>query len=300
MNNDLNQIRIFCQVAQLQSFTQAAHALNIEKSTVSNKIGQLEQRLGVKLLQRTTRSVKLTEAGAQYLQYCTAAIEQLQLGENLLSEMKQEVAGHIRLAVPQNFADFIMPRILTPLLEAHDKLTIQVEQGLAQFDLVKDGFDLAVIASFKEVADSSLIYRKIYQSKRIFVASADHVAKYGIAKTLPELMAQPYIGSFIGGSRNESFNQIFHEGKWHTLQARLSINSTIAISKAVEDGLGYAIMPVGMVKQQLQTGELVQIAEGVELTDSEIYLVYPSRQGQPAKLRVLIESLVNWGQSMSN
>ena len=298
MNNDLNQIRIFCQVAQLQSFTQAAHLLDIEKSTVSNKISQLEQRLGVKLLQRTTRSVTVTEAGEQYLAFCLAALDKLQDGENFINEIQQQVIGHIHIAVPQNFADFIMPRILTPLLNEHPRLTIQVEQGLQQFDLVKDGFDLAVIASFKEVEDSSLVYRKIYHSERIFVASAEHVENYGVAKNMQELKEQPYIGSFVGGSQNESFNQVYSGGKWHTLKARLSINSTIAITKAVEDGLGFAIMPTGMVQAQLDAGELVQIAKEVKLTDSEIYLVYPSRLGQPAKLKVLIDSLVEWGNGM--
>ena len=298
MNNDLNQIRIFCRVAQLQSFTQAAQALDIEKSTVSNKINQLEHRLGVKLLQRTTRSVKLTEEGAQYLEFCLAALEQLQLGEDVLSESKQQVVGHLRVSVPQNFADFILPRVLTPLLSEHPKLTIEVEQGGAQLQRLKDGFDLVVIASFKEVEDSSLIYRKIYQSKRIFVAAKSHVETHGEAKTVQALKQQPYLGSLVGGKGSESFNQVFSEGKWHTLKARLSINSTIALSKAVKDGLGYTIMPIGMVKEQLNSGELVQIAQDVELTDSEIYLVYPSRVGQPAKLKVFIDSLVKWGESM--
>lgn len=299
MNNDLNQIRIFCQVAQLQSFTQAAHSLAIEKSTVSNKISQLEQRLGVKLLQRTTRSVKVTEAGEQYLAHCLAALDKLRDGENLISEMQQQVVGHLRIVVPQNFADFIMPKILTPLLNEHPRLTIQVEQGVQQFDLVKDGYDLAVVASFKEVEDSSLIYRKIYQSERIFVASKEHVESYGVAQSMQALSEQPYVGSFVGGSQNESFNQVFSNGKWHTLKARLSINSIIAITKAVEDGLGFAIMPSGMVQTKLETGELVQIAKDVKLTDSEIYLVYPSRLGQPAKLKVLVDSLVNWGDGMN-
>lgn len=297
MNNDLNQIRIFCQVAQLQSFTQAAHSLDIEKSTVSNKISQLEQRLGVKLLQRTTRSVTVTEAGEQYLAFCLAALDKLEDGENLINEIKKQVIGHIRIAVPQNFADFIMPRVLTPLLNEHPRLTIQVEQGLQQFDLVKDGFDLAVVASFKEIEDSSLVYRKIYQSERIFVASAAYVEKYGIAQDMQSLTAQPYIGSFVAGTQKESFNQVYSDGKWHTLKARLSINSTIAITKAVDDGLGFAIMPTGMVQAKLESGELVQLAKEVKLTDSEIYLVYPSRLGQPAKLKVVIDSLVEWGES---
>lgn len=298
MNNDLNQIRIFCQVAQLQSFTQAAQKLGIEKSTVSNKINQLEAYLGVKLLQRTTRTVKLTDAGGQYLQFCQQALAQLAQGEELVSGMQQQVTGHLRIAVPQNFADLILPNIVTPFLQLHPKVSIEVQQGVQQVDLIKGDFDLAVRASFNQVADSSLIYRKIYQSKRIFVASPEHLAEYGMANNIQQLSQQPYIASFAGETHDESFNQVFHQGKWHTLQARLSVNSTLAVTRAIDDGLGFAIMPIGMVRQKLATGELVQIAADVKLTDSVIYLVYPSRLGQPARLRAFIQAMLNWGEGM--
>ena len=298
MDNDLNQIRIFCQVAQLQSFTQAAHLLGIKKSTVSNKVNQLEAHLGVKLLQRTTRSVKLTDAGVQYLQYCEDALAQLKLGEEVLSEMQQQAVGHLRIAVPQNFADIMLPMIVTPFMQQHPKVTIEVQQGLQKIDLVKDGFDLAVRASFSDVEDSSLIYRKIYQSKRIFVASPKHITKFGVAKNIQQLRQQPYIASLVGESNEAGFNQVLSEGKWHTFQARLMVNSMPAISSAVDAGLGFTIMPIRMAQQKLATGELVQIAPDVELTDAVIYLVYPSRLGQPAKLKAFIDAMVSWGKQM--
>ena len=298
MNNDLNQIRIFCRVAQLQSFTQAAKMLGIEKSTVSNKVSQLEAHLGVKLLQRTTRTVKLTDAGEQYLVFCHRAMAQLEQGEDLISEMQQQAVGHLRIAVPQNFADIILPKIVTPFLQQHPKVTIEVQQGLQNVDMIKDGFDLAVRASFNDIKDSSLIYRKIYQSKRIFVASPKHVAEYGMAQNIQQLSQQPYIASFAGESNDETFNQVFSEGKWHTFQARLTVNSMLAISSAVDSGLGFAIMPIRMVQNKLATGELLQIADEVLLTDSVICLVYPSRLGQPAKLKAFIDVMVRWGEQM--
>jgi DNA-binding transcriptional LysR family regulator len=298
MNNDLNQIRIFCQVAQLQSFTQTAHKLGIEKSTVSNKVSQLEEHLGVKLLHRTTRSVSLTDAGEQYLQFCQRALEQLAQGEDLISEMQQEAVGHLRIAVPQNFADIILPKIITPFLQQNPKVSVEIQQGIQCVDLVKDGFDLAVRASFSDIKDSSLIYRKIYQSKRIFVASPNHVIEFGVAKNITQLSQQPYLASFAGESNEEAFNQVFSEGKWHTLQARLTVNSMPAISSAIDAGLGFAIMPIRMAQKKLATGELVQIAKEVVLTDSVIYLVYPSRLGQPAKLKVFIDTMVSWGEQM--
>jgi len=298
MNNDLNQIRIFCQVAQLQSFTQAAHKLGIEKSTVSNKVNQLEAHLGVKLLQRTTRRVTLTDAGSQYLQYCQNALEQLKQGQELVSGLQQQAVGNLRIAVPQNFADIVLPNIITPFLTQHPKVNLEVQQGLQQVDLIKEGFDLAIRASFSQVTDSSLIYRKIYQSKRIFVASPKHVAEFGMAKNVQQLTQQPYIASYAADSQDVSFNQVLSQGKWHTLQARLSVNSMPAITHAVEAGLGFAILPIGMAKKQLEAGQLLQIAPQVTLTDSEIYLVYPSRLGQPAILKAFIDAMLSWGEDM--
>jgi DNA-binding transcriptional LysR family regulator len=299
MNSDLNQIRIFCRVAQLQSFTQAAQMLGIEKSTVSNKVSQLEAYLGVKLLQRTTRTVKLTDAGEQYLEFCHRAMAQLEQGEDLISEMQQQAVGHLRIAVPQNFADLMLPKIVTPFLQQNPKVTIEVQQGVQCVDLIKDGFDLAVQATFNDVKDSSLIYRKIYQSKRIFVASPKHVSVFGKANNIQQLSQQPYIASFAGESNDEAYNQVYSEGKWHTFQPRLTVNSMLAIASAVDTGLGFSIMPTGMVQKKLETGELVQIAQDVTLTDSVIYLVYPSRLGQPAKLKAIITAMIDWGKGMT-
>ncbi|MBQ4852330.1 LysR family transcriptional regulator [Pseudoalteromonas sp. MMG012] len=298
MNNDLNQIRIFCQVAQLQSFTQAAESLGIEKSTVSNKVSQLEARLGVKLLQRTTRSVKLTDEGAQYLQFCQQAMRQLELGEALISDMQQQAVGHLRVAVPQNFADVMAAMVVVPFLSEHPKVTLEMQQGAQNVDLIKEGFDLAIRASFSEVDDSSLIYRKIYQSQRIFVASAEHVDKFGNAANIKQLREQPYIASYAGERSDTSFNQVYVDGRWHTLQARFTVNSIAAIVQSMQANLGFAIMPITMVRDKLASGELVQIAPHVALTDSVIYLVYPSRKGQPAKLKAFIDTLVCWGDKM--
>ncbi|KZN44344.1 LysR family transcriptional regulator [Pseudoalteromonas luteoviolacea] len=298
MNNDLNQIRIFCKVAQLQSFTKAAEALDIEKSTVSNKVSHLETRLGVKLLQRTTRSVKLTEEGAQYLHFCEQAMSQLAQGEAFLSDIRQQASGHLRVAVPQNFADFMASAIVVPFLQAHPEVTLEVQQGVQNVDLIKDGFDVAVRASFNEVEDSSLVYRKIYQSQRIIIASQTHVANHGVANTIEQLRLQPYIASFAGERSDESFNQVYAQDKWHTLNARLTVNSTTAVLSAVDAGLGFAIMPIGMVRGKLASGDFVQIAPDITLTDSVIYLVYPSRAGQPAKLKVFLDTMVGWGERM--
>lgn len=298
MNNDLNQVQIFRQVAELQSFTKAADVLGIKKSTVSNKVNQLEARLGIKLLQRTTRSVKLTEAGAQYLQFCQQALSQLQQGEDLLSGMRQQVVGNLRIAVPQNFADIMLPRIIFPFLKQHPNVNIEVHQGKQHIDFVKDGYDLAVRAYFSDVEDSSLIYRKIYQSKRIFVASPEYVANYGMAKNIQQLSQQPFIGTYAGESNDESFNQVYSDGKWHTFQARISVNSMPAILSAINEGFGFSILPRSMVQKELADGKLVQVAEGVPLSDSVIYLVYPSRLGQPAKLKAYIDAMVEWGEEM--
>ena len=258
----------------------------------------MESRLGVKLLQRTTRTVKLTEAGSQYLEFCQQALDQLRQGEDLLSEIQQEVSGHLRIAVPQNFADLVLPKILLPFMEQYPRVTIDVQQGKQKGDLVKEGYDLAIRASFSDVEDSSLIYRKIYQSQRIFVASPEYIEAYGHPASIEQLKSLPYIASYAGDSTDQSFNQIYSGDKWHSLNPRLSVNSMLAVKEAILAGLGFAIMPVGMAQQLIEEDRLVRIAEQVLLTDSVIYLVYPSRRGQPAKLRKFIEVMVQWGEKM--
>ncbi|WDE09150.1 LysR family transcriptional regulator [Thalassomonas viridans] len=298
-NNDLNQIRIFVQVAKLQSFTRAAEILGLEKSTVSSKVSQLEARLQIRLLQRTTRSVSLTEAGEQYLSYCEQALSALQLGDEFIANLNRVPSGRLRVSVPHNFVDFVMPTVIMPFLQKYPEVDLEIIESSRHVDLIKEHFDIAIRPSTEPVKDSSLVYRKIHHAEWVIAASRQHIDLYGLPATAKELACQPSIGS-IGESKYGQEHQVIY---WHeqkiVLNHRLAVNNMNSVRLALKAGLGFALIPKNMIKKELMQGELLEICPDIELKPTSLYVVYPSRSGQPAKLKAFVDALKRWGEELN-
>ena len=297
-NNDLNQIRIFVQVAQLQSFTQAAQALGVEKSTVSTKINHLESRLGIRLLQRTTRSVSLTEAGSQYLGYCRQALEALQMGDDFIQSLSQVPSGRLRVSAPHNLVDFIMPSVITPFLQQYPQVQLEFVQSHQEVDIIKDKFDIVLRSTSTIIEDNSFIYRQIHYSQWVLVASVAHIEKYGHAQTPQQLMNQPSVGIVYQAGQDQGQNFFHWQNQRRVLQHRFSVNNMNSVILALKAGLGFAMVPKGMVNKELAEQSLVEISSDISIAPSSLYVVYPSRSGQPAKLKAFVDALVDWGKSM--
>lgn len=296
-NNDLNQIRIFSKVAELHSFTKAADTLGIEKSTVSAKVSQLESRLGIRLLQRTTRSVNLTEAGSQYLSYCEQALAALQMGDDFVTGLKQEPSGKLRVLMPQNMADYIMSSVIIPFLQRYPKVNLELVQSNGKVDMIKDNFDIAIRATAQDIADSSLIYRKIYQSQRTLVASPAFIHQYGLVKNLQQLTKLPSIGT---DNEHESVQYLNGNEQTLTFKHRFSVNSMNGIKQALLADLGFAVVAKSMVRRELNEKLLIELNNEIKLRPNVLYLIYPSRSGQPAKLKAFVDAMKKWGHGDRN
>lgn len=279
------------------SFTKAAASLGLEKSTASSKINQLEARLGIRLLQRTTRSVSLTDAGAEYLRYCEQALAALQMGDDYIAELSDVPTGSLQVSVSQNFVDFLMPTVITPFLKRYPKVNLNIVQSSRTVDLIKEGFDVAVRSSADELQNSSLIYRKIFPTERILVASKGFIDKFGLAKTPEQLSSQPCVG--VINENPESWHNTFVYWKKQKvpLKFRFAVNSMNSVKFAVEAGLGVGILPRRSIREQLDHGKLVEISSNVKITPTSLYVVYPSRSGQPAKLKAFVDTLLQWGRA---
>ncbi len=295
-NNDLNQIRIFSKVAQLQSFTKAAESLELEKSTVSTKISQLETRLGIRLLQRTTRSVSLTEAGSEYLSYCEQALTALQMGDDFISGLSQTPTGHLRVSVPQNMVEFIMCTVITPFLQRYPKINLEMVESNQRVNLIKDNYDIAIRSSAQDIQDSSLIYRKIHHSEWVLAASPRHIETFGLATNPQELTTQPSIGIVNENANTQHKDHFYWQSQKVILKHRFAINNMINVIQAVKNGLGYAMIPKNMIKEELAQQQLIEISSDVDIKPTTLYLVYPSRSGQPAKLKAFIDAMLQWAK----
>lgn len=297
-NNDLNQIRIFVAVAQLKSFTKAAESLNIEKSTVSSKISQLEQRLNIRLLQRTTRRVSMTEAGEQYLSFCLAALDQLDKGAQFINELSDVPQGLLRVCIPNNMADVLLKKLIPRFLKQYPKVQLEVVQTNKTVDLLTGNFDLAIQFASHQPTDSSFIYRKIHQSDWIIVASKEYIADQA-AMTTPEQLS--HLDNIACLSEGDNIYQVLTPNiTWQdrkiVLKPRFLINNMANVIQAVKQHIGFAVVPKNMVLPGIESGRLSQLFSEVRLPSTAVYLVYPSRKGQPAKTRAFVEAMMEWSR----
>lgn len=300
-NNDLNQVRIFSQVAQLQSFSKAAEQLGVEKSTVSLKIAQLEERLGIRLLNRTTRSVGLTEAGAHYLKFCQQALLAVEQGDDYISALSDEPSGRLKVNMHYDLCSFILDSVLSDFLKNYPKVQMELSHSESPVDLINGDVDVDIQIYGKPIQDSSLVYRKMYSANWTVVASPEFVQMHGPLATIEQFQQAPCIGPTEVQANAIGLDSINYQGQNIEFNYRLSLGSANAVKQAVLNNLGFALLPTRMVSHELKQGLLQEVAQdlALELPTSTMYAVYPTRLGQPATVRQFLNALADWGELAS-
>ena len=203
---DLNLLQIFTLIAENQSFTKAADQLNMDKSTASAKLAQLEAHLGVRLLNRSTRSVSLTEAGVGYLRYCQQITESAKEAEQYAKTLKDDAVGVLRVSASNSFSRFIICDLIQPFMAENPKVDVELVLNYENIDLVRDQIDLALRLDIGGVGlkDSSLIAKKITSTSAGLFCSPSYLKKLGKIDAVEQLQS----ADFIEFSRGHSFEFI--------------------------------------------------------------------------------------------
>lgn len=294
-NNSLNQIQIFVEVAKYSNFSMAAEKLGIEKSTASIKIKQLEQHLGITLFYRTTRKVSLTEAGQNYFQYCQQALQLLEEANDYMVTLSDEPQGKLKVGAPFNLTNVLLEQMLPEYLKANPNVKLDIIESNRFEDLTEGNFDIVVRSKKSEVADSSLIYRKLFDTNWVIVAN---LKKLGCVapSDIQELVELPYIGCLNESTHSVVLHhsELVDSGVTYHLSPRFSVNNVKDAITAATKGLGYVIAPKGTVAQYIENKELVQLLPRYALPKTSLYVVYPTRSGQPAKVSSFVEALFAW------
>ncbi|MCG8337746.1 MAG: LysR family transcriptional regulator [Proteobacteria bacterium] len=294
---DLNQMIIFAKVAEFKSFTRAGKELGIEKSNVSSKITKLENRLGSRLLNRTTRSVTLTEAGAGYYQFCTDILSKAEEADNYVESLNSEPRGTLRVSVPVDAGPMIVNTLVKPFLEKYQKTTIDLCITNRKVDLVKERFNVAIRAGSGPQEDSSCISRQIMRSTNALFASPEFIRLHGEPKSVAELEQS----EMIVFASEEEFESKVHikatigKNAIHiTPKYRLKVNDMKTYLESTLSGLGIAILPSGFVKEYLDKNKLLPVLPEVLFPEVAFYVLYPSRHLKSAKLTMFLEFLKDW------
>lgn len=285
--NHLNEIASFVAVVRHGGFTLAAKELNEPKSTLSRKVSQLEIRLGASLLIRTTRSIRLTDAGQKFYDQCSRILIEIEEAEKQLDSHQKKAVGRVKISAPVEVGTHLLPKIITELADLYPEIQIQLDLSDRYVDLFREGFDLAIRAG--ELKDSSYKAKKLGLSFFSLFASPAYIKKYGRPKA-PKDMREHHCIIFSPEFREFPWI-VTNKGKKEKLilTSRLQVNSLSMAKNLAVAGAGICYVPNHIVSTCLGNNELVPVLSDWIGDLRPYYLVYPPVKIQPLRTRLVMD-----------
>ena len=280
------ELQALVAVIESGSFSRAGERLGVAKSMVSRRISQLEKRLGIQLLQRTTRSLSLTQAGRQFYERALRVLAELDDAEQSLAEDASGLRGRIRLAAPLSFGLQHLGEALTDFMVEHPAIEIELDLNDREINLVEEGFDVAL--RIGELRDSTLIARRLGTARFVICASADYLSEHG-TPTHPQDIAHHTGLHYSNIPLSQAWQ--FDVGERKPLVVipgiRLRANNGDALADAAASGLGIVYGPTFITSRHIEAGSLVPILAPFLRRPTGIYAVFPPGRLLPRRLQVL-------------
>ena len=291
--NPVSELAFFSQLVRLGSLAATARELNLTPPAVSKRLAQLEQRLGVRLLNRTTRQFSLTEAGHTYYKRASEIVREVDSLADTVRESSGDVKGRIKLTAPRTLADAEIGQSLIDFAVEYPDISLDIHLDDRFVDLVEEGFDMAIRITRME--DSSLIARRLCDFSITFCASPAYLERYGAPRSPEDLTKLPCIIDTNGRwYSNWPFQRANGEMFNIPVSGPIEVNSPLATRAAAISGLGIAPLPDFIAADALRDGRLVSVLEDWVPKGGGVFAVYPHRRYLPAKVRVLVDFLAKW------
>jgi DNA-binding transcriptional LysR family regulator len=289
---DLNDIAVFVKVAQLESFSRAARSLGMPVSTVSRRISELEEALGVTLLQRTTRKLTLTSQGRDYFNHCSEPLDLLTDAERVLTQTQKMPEGLLRLSVPVTLGENAFLGFISDFLKTHPRIKIDLFITNLFLDLIAENIDVSI--RFGELRDSTLVAQKLGSQIRYVVASREYLRDKPPPQKPEDLASHPCV--LLNARNNEAEWELASGQKQRTISVSGPISSRDypSISSFVYRGHGIGFLPSAYCDAKIATGELVRLLPDWTSKQASIHAVYPTRKFLPSRLQLFLEALKSW------
>ncbi|GHE21763.1 LysR substrate-binding domain-containing protein [Halomonas urumqiensis] len=291
---DLNDLYYFVQVVDHGGFAPAGRALGIPKSKLSRRIGQLEERLGTRLIHRSTRHLSVTELGQAYYRHCQAMLVEAQAAEELIARNLTLPRGTVRLSCPPSLLHYLITPLLVRFMAQCPDVEVQVEATSRRIDVVKEGFDMAIRVRFPPLEDSDLAMKVLARSPQRLVA----------APALLEERPRPRVPGDLATLPSLDFEQVHRQHYWELdgpegetaqirHQPRLVTDNAETLHRAALAGLGVVKLALLVASQDLQAGRLIDVVPGWEPRGGILHAVFPTRRGVLPAVRALLEFLAD-------
>lgn len=283
----LDDALIFTRVVECHSFTSAAQMLGMQKSTVSRRIAQLEERLGVRLLNRTTRKLRLTEVGQAYYERCRQIMQEFAEAEEAIMQLQSEPTGLLRITSTIEFGQLILGSVVGEFVRRYPSVQVEVELTTRVVDPVEEGVDIAI--QLGRPQDSSLVARPMLLSPRQLFASPAYLQEYGVPERPEELLQHRCIQTLSDAGR-----------RWHfekpsvsvAIPQAITVNNITFAREAALAGAGIINVPSFIAAPHVEEGSLCRVLENCVLPSTELYALYPSRRFQVMKVKAFIDYLM--------
>jgi len=282
---------VFAAVVEAGSFVGAADALQRSKASVSRQVAELEARLGVRLLHRTTRRVSMTAEGELFHARCAVLLTELDEAEAEITSRHDEAIGQLRINVPVTYGLLRLAPLWGVFMARHPRVTLEITLSDRLVDLVDDGYDLAV--RIARLADSSLVSRRLSSTRMVLCASTGYLARHG-APAHPSELAHHAVLAYALLSTGDTWAFDGPQGNATVrTRPRMRTNSGDTCRAAALHDLGIILQPDFIVEQDLRSGALVELMPEWRAGELGIHAVYPSRRHVPPKVRLMIDFLAD-------
>ncbi|GGX50723.1 LysR family transcriptional regulator [Undibacterium squillarum] len=287
--DQFKQISTFAEVASRGSLSAAARAEGVAPAMISRRLDALEERLGVKLLQRTTRKIALTHEGSSFLEDCQRILAELEEAEAQVSERSATASGALTISAPAGFGRQHVAPLIPAFLDLHPGLELTLSLNDRVVDLIGEGIDVAI--RIAALSDSNLIGVKLADNKRVVVASPDYLSKHGRPRTLDDLMSHNCLAfSADGSQRGWTFRQ---NGKNVTIkvEGNMVCNDGEVLHDWALAGRGLAWRSMWEVGTEIESGKLVTVLDEFTAPGNDIYAIFAQRRHLPFRIRAFIDFL---------
>ena len=281
-----DRIEAFVEVVRRGSFADAARHLGVSSSHVSRLVSRLETQLGTQLLYRTTRRLKLTDAGAVYFDHCGQLFDGFQEALSAISDYQQRPTGVLKLTCATTFGERYIAPLVNDFLARHPQLSMQLDFTNRRVDIIDEGFDVAIRTG--ALPDSSLIARKLCPRREYIVGSVDYFQRHARPHTLGELSQH----NCLLGSADQWAVDVDGQHRQWKVQGSWKGNSGTALLDAARKGRGLAQLPDYYVEDDLADGRLVSVLDQYACTHTAVWVVYPRHRHLSPKVRQFVDFLV--------
>lgn len=292
-SQNLNDLMYFAQVVEHGGFSAAERVLGVSKSRLSRRVAELEASLGVRLLQRSTRKLSLTEAGERFFRHCQVMLSEAQAAMNAVQELRSSPRGTVRVSVPVTISQTIVSNILSEFLLRYPEVRVSIRVTNRVVDLYEDSVDVALRVRSDPPENANIVVRPLWRTQQMLVGAPSLLSQHSPPVTPSDLERFQTLDTPSGDGRHV-FHLIAPDGRrhQHEHEPRLVTADLWTIREAALDGIGIAALPEMIYGAALRAGQLSPVMPGWTLPMPQLFAVFVSRQGMVPAVRAFVDFLV--------